>query len=242
MTTPAKIHESAFVGPGVELGDNVVVGPGAVILGPCIIEDSVYIAAGAQIGAPPEMSTLPQNAAWDGALDHAGVRICQGAVIRESVVIHQGTYRETTVGEGSWVLNRAYLAHDVLLGANSTVSARVSIGGHCVIGDCVNIGMNASVHQRRIVGFGAMVGMGTPLSYDVPPFAKAYGSPSRMHGVNSVGMDRAGLTSEQAAQLTEAYVQGDYLLERCANASGLVGQIVASWRSVGPGKIIPPAK
>ena len=55
-------------------------------------------------------------------------------------------------------------------------------------------------------------------------------------------MDRAGLTSEQAAQLTEAYVQGDYLLERCANASGLVGQIVASWRSVGPGKIIPPAK
>lgn len=154
-------------------------------------------------------------------------------------MVHQGTYRETTIGSGAWILNRAYVAHDVLVGAQATLSAGVSIGGHCVIGDRVNIGMNASVHQRRIVGFGSMVGMGTPLSYDVPPFAKAYGSPSRMHGVNSVGMDRAGFDDAQSAKLTAAYAQGDLMLDSCAEDQDLLGRVAASWRDAQPTKIIP---
>src|SRR5690606_22078527 len=127
-------------------------------------------------------------------------------------VIHQGSHRPTTVGEESWILNRAYLAHDVLVGMNTTVSAGVSIGGHSVIGDRVNIGMNASVHQRRIVGTGAMVGMGTPVTADIPPFAKAFGSPARLTGVNTVGMERSGLSEASIAALVARYSNGDLLL------------------------------
>lgn len=206
-----SISPLAFIGDGVDIGANVSIGPGAVILGPCVIEDDVWIGPGAQIGAPPEMSSLPQNRAWAGDLNHAGVRIGRGAVIRECAVVHQGTYRATTVGAGSWVLNRAYLAHDVLLGDGATVSAGVSIGGHCVIGDRVNIGMNASVHQRRVIGEGAMVGMGTPVSRDVPPFAKVFGTPPRLMGVNAVGIERAGFPSEAATALTERYSAEDLL-------------------------------
>lgn len=209
----SRIHPMAFIGPGVELGDNVSVGPGAVVLGPCVIEDRVWIGPGAQIGAPPEMTDHAQNAAWTGELTHAGVRICRDAVIREGAVIHQGSYRETTVGAGSWVLNRAYLAHDVILGANATVSAGVSIGGHCVIGDRVNIGMNASIHQRTFIGAGCMVGMGTPVARDLPPHVKAYGSPLRLHGVNTIGLERRGMPAEDVASLTAAYLSGDLLLQ-----------------------------
>ncbi len=208
----SQISHLAFVGPGVVLGANVTIGPGAVILGPCTIEDNVWIGPGAQIGAPPEMTDQPQNAAWTGDLAHAGVRISAGAVIREGAVIHQGSYRETTVGAGSWVLNRAYLAHDVLLGAGTTVSAGVSIGGHCVIGDRVNIGMNASVHQRRFIGAGSMIGMGTPVARDVPPHAKAFGVPARVRGVNTVGMSRQGIPTAEIDALVAAYTAGDLLL------------------------------
>lgn len=226
-----RISPHAFIGEGVELGERVTIGPGAVLLGPCVIEDDVFIGAGAQLGAPPEMTDLPQNAAWAGDLAHAGVRICRGAVIREGAVVHQGSYRETTVGAESWVLNRAYLAHDVLLGAGSTVSAGVSIGGHCVIGDRVNIGLNAAVHQRVFIGAGCMVGMGTPLARDLPPYVKAYGSPARIHGVNTVGMQRHGIADEQITALQAAYAAGDLLLDRAgASWTGALAVAVARWR------------
>lgn len=208
----SQISPLAYVGPGVVLGADVTIGPGAVILGPCTIGDNVWIGPGAQIGAPPEMTDQPQNAAWTGDLAHAGVRIGAGAVIREGAVIHQGSYRETTVGAGSWILNRAYLAHDVLLGAGTTVSAGVSIGGHCVIGDRVNIGMNASVHQRRFIGAGSMIGMGTPVARDVPPHSKAFGVPARVRGVNTVGMSRQGIPAAEIDSLVAAYTSGDLLL------------------------------
>lgn len=220
--TDQAISPQAFVGEGVELGAGVRIGPGAVILGPCVIEDGVYIGAGAQIGGPPEMSDREQNAAWVGfgELAHSGVRIEAGAVVRECAVIHQGSYRETTVGAGSWVLNRAYLAHDVLLGAGSVVSAGVSIGGHCVIGARVNIGMNAAIHQRVFIGAGSMVGMGTPLARDLPPHVKAYGSPARIRGLNRIGMERLGIDEDQIEALEAAYRSGDLLLAGAGMGAG----------------------
>ncbi len=226
-----RISPLAFIGEGVQIGENVTIGPGAVILGPCVIEDDAWIGPGAQLGAPPEMTDHVQNAAWTGELAHAGVHIGKGAVIREGVVIHQGSYRATTVGAGTWVLNRAYLAHDVLLGENATVSAGVSIGGHCVIGDRVNIGMNASVHQRTFIGAGCMIGMGTPVARDLPPYVKAYGSPSRIQGVNSIGMQRQGIVEDQITALQEAYVAGDLLLEQTdIEWQGLLATDIAAWR------------
>lgn len=229
------ISPLAFISDGVTLGADVKIGPGAVLLGPCTVEDGVWIGPGAQIGAPPEMSSLPQNTAWNGDLQHAGVRIGTGAVIREGAVIHQGTYRETTVGARSWVLNRAYLAHDVLLGADSTVSAGVSIGGHCVIGDRVNIGMNAVVHQRRVIAPGAMVGMGTPITRDVPPFAKVYGTPPRLTGVNAVGVERAGHDAALAEVLTRHYAAGEFFVgsDEPAADLGTLSSAVAWWRAQG---------
>jgi len=225
------ISPMAFIGEGVQIGQNVSVGPGAVILGPCVIEDDAWIGPGAQIGAPPEMTDHMQNTAWSGDLAHAGVHIGKGTVIREAAVIHQGSYRATTVGAGSWVLTRAYLAHDVLLGENATVSAGVSVGGHCVIGDRVNIGMNASVHQRTFIGAGCMVGMGAPVARDLPPYVKAFGSPVRLHGVNTIGMQRQGIEPEQIEALQAAYVAGNLLLEQTDfEWQGLLAADVAQWR------------
>lgn len=227
------ISPLAYIGDGVELGADVVIGPGAVILGPAVIEDGAWIGPGAQIGAPPEMSNLHQNAAWAGELEHSGVRIGAGAVIRENAVIHQGSYRETTVGAGCWILARAYVAHDVLIGEGTTVSAGVSIGGHCVIGPRVNIGMNASIHQRRIIGAGAMVGMGTPVARDVPPYAKAFGSPARLRGLNTIGMQRFGIDDAEVSLLQDRYASGDLLLDAplaLAAASPLAADL-EWWRS-----------
>lgn len=217
-----QVSRAAFIGSGVELGHNVTVGPGAVLLGPCKIEDNVWIGPSAQIGAPPEMTDQQQNAAWTNEFAHAGVLIERDSVIREGAVIHQGTYRTTRVGAGSWILNRAYLAHDVQLGREVTISAGVSIGGHCVIGNGANLGMNAAIHQRRFVGAGTMVAMNTPVTSDLPPFVKAYGSPVRVHGLNLRALEFLGLDTETQ----DAYFAA--LLEGAPLPASLVSQAIPS--------------
>ncbi len=199
------VHPTAVIGMGVSLGAGVKIGPLAVLTGPLQVGDGVWIGAGSVIGAPPEVTSARMNLAWDGDLAHAGVVIESDAVVREGVIIHQGTHRPTRVGPGAWLLNRCYLAHDVLVGDGAVVSGGVSIGGHCTIGAGANIGMNAAVHQRRVVGPGAMVGMSTAVTRDVPPFALVHGSPPRLRDVNSYALRRAGHGADVIEALRAAY-------------------------------------
>ena len=62
--------------------------------------------------------------------------------------------------------------------------------------------------QRRVIGPGAMVGMGSVVTRDVPPFAKAYGNPCRVRGANAVGMTRGGLPQDAVDFLAAAYARG----------------------------------
>lgn len=212
------VHATAFIGEGVTIGDDVKIGPFAVVLGRCTIGPGTWIGPGVKIGSPPEISSLRHNTAWSGDLDHAGVVIGRDVVLRENVVIHQGSRRATRIDDGAWVLNSAYLAHDTHTGARATVSAGVTVGGHAEIGAGANIGMNATIHQHRVIGAGAMVGMATPVARDIPPFAKVFGTPPRLRGVNRIGMQRLGIDDDAISTLDAAYVTGEDLARVAARA------------------------
>lgn len=211
----------------MEIGERVSIGPHASILGPCRIGDDVFIGSGVAIGGPPEVSSLRQNAAWTGDLEHAGVIIGSGAVIRDLVVIHQGSVRPTQVGAGAWLLNMSYLAHDVSVGAGAVISAGVRLGGHSFVGEGANLGMNVTLHQRRSVGHGSMVGMGTPVSRDLPPFSLVYGTPPRLRGVNAVALRRLGVEDRVAEELAGEYAAGELTL---AALEGIEVDVVRSAR------------
>jgi UDP-N-acetylglucosamine acyltransferase len=60
--------------------------------------------------------------------------------------------------------------------------------------------MGVAVHQHRNIGSGAMIGMNSTVTHDIPDFALAYGNPARVHGANKVGLHQMGWTQEQIAQ------------------------------------------
>ncbi len=206
--TATRVSTSAFVGPGVELGVGVSVGPFAVLVGPTRIGDHVRIGPGTHVGGAPEIASVRQNDAWDGDLDHHEVRIGSHSVLRDHVVVHHGSVRPTTIGAGCQIFSRAYVAHDVQVGDGVTLSAGVSLGGHVTVRPRANLGLNVSVHQRRVVGGLAMVGMGTPVVRDVPPFATVYGVPARVRDGNRFGMERAGLSHDDIEVLVEFLATG----------------------------------
>jgi UDP-N-acetylglucosamine acyltransferase len=205
---PPLVHPTVVVSDGVELGDGVVIGPHAVILGPCRIGADTRIGAGCVVGTPPEIADVRQNDAWNGDLDHHGVEIGPGSVLRELVTVQQGSTGPTRIGAGCWLLSRAYVAHDCLLGDGVTLSAGTSLGGYAVVGDHATLGMNVAVHQRRRIGPGAMVGMSAVVTRDVPPWAKSYGAPARTKGANVVGLRRRGVPDGEVADLDREYAGG----------------------------------
>jgi UDP-N-acetylglucosamine acyltransferase len=65
------------------------------------------------------------------------------------------------------------------------------------VGDHVNIGWNAGVHQFCRIGDHAMVAACSKLVQDVPPFVIADGNPAETKMVNRVGLSRNGFADAE---------------------------------------------
>ncbi|AYF98358.1 LbetaH domain-containing protein [Protaetiibacter intestinalis] len=190
------IHDSAVIGEGVRLGTGNVIGPFAVIGGGARLGDGNWVGAHAVIGAPPEVRGFEHRADWLDIAD-VGLRIGDGNVIREAAQIHAGWRGETVVGSRCFLMNQSYLAHDVQLADAVTLASGVALAGHVRVAFGANLGLGTNVHQGRAVGAYAMIGMGSVVTRDMPPFVIAHGSPARPRRVNRVGLERSGFSEAE---------------------------------------------
>ena len=200
-----QVHETAIVGPGVELGADNVIGPYAVLTGPCRIGDRNWIGAHAVIGAAAEIRGREPGLPWGGETDDRGVEVGDDTTLREFTTLHRGTVRVTRVGSRCFVMNKVHVGHDSVIDDDVTLAASATLAGHVEVGAGANVGLASVLHQRRVVGWGAMVGMGAVVTRDVPPYATVFGSPARVRGVNEVGMARRGISAADVAALAERY-------------------------------------
>lgn len=199
------IHPTAQLTGDIRLGSGNTIGAFAVITGPVEIGDGNWFGSGVVIGAPPEVRGFAHPPDHGGSLDAAGVRIGDRNVVREYAQIHQGWEHPTRISDDAFIMNQSYLAHDVELEDGVTLASSVLLAGHVLVEARANLGLGTVVHQRSRIGAGAMIGMGSVVTRDVPPFAKAYGNPARVQGANTVGMDRSGYGDETARSLDAVY-------------------------------------
>lgn len=201
------IHPTAIVGDDVQMGSGNTVGPNVVIYGPATIGDGNWLGAGVVIGAPPEVRSFEHPR---GGASHSspGVTIGNRNIIREYAQIHQGWKQRTAVGDDAFIMNQAYVAHDCHLEDGVTVASSVLLAGHVHIGAHANLGLGTTVHQGRYIGRAAMVGMSSVVTRDIPPFAKAYGSPARVASANAVGMRRLQVAESEIDVLITIYESG----------------------------------
>lgn len=208
MTRQISIHPTALVSPDVEIGRGTIIGPFATIVGPCSIGDDCWIGPSTVIGTTGEDvgSMIVQSIPIEGAPPSAdelwfgshgiGVVIGDRTIIREFTTINSGTRRPTTIGSDVFVMNSSYVAHDVILGDRVRLSPHAAMGGHSTAFSDANIGMNASVHQYRVVGHAAMVGMQSAVIEDVRPLELVKGVPARGGAVNRIWLERSGVEAD----------------------------------------------
>lgn len=224
--SPNRVHPTAIVGEGVELGDDNVIGPYTVLLGPCRIGNGNRIGPHACIGGPAEYRGGPHPAAWGGECEGAGTEIGNRNVIREFVTINQGIHRPTALGNDGYLMGRAHVGHDSVLGDLVTLTSAVQIAGHCEIWSLANLGLGSLVHQFVRVGPGAMVGMGSVVRKEVGAFMVTVGNPARTVGVNAIGLSRQGCDDGQITAIEE-HLKG--LLAVPGNLPETVGVLLGRW-------------
>jgi len=198
-----EIHPTAIIDSGVILGSGNVIGPFAQILRNTVIGDGNFIGSGVVIGAYPEHRSVNH---LDSAVlgNILGVVVGSGAVIREYAQIHQGLSRPTRIGDGVFIMNQTYIAHDCEVGAEAVLASSVLLAGNVTVGSHANLGMGSKVHQGLFIGRLSMIGMGSVVKSDVPNFMKVYGVPARIKGANIIGMERFGCSAEEisSAEMT----------------------------------------
>jgi UDP-N-acetylglucosamine acyltransferase len=214
----ASIHPTAIVAadakvaPGVEIGPYSIIGPGVSIGEGTTIAAHVVIAARTALGRNnrvfqfASIGEIPQDRKYDGA--PTATVIGDGNVIREFVTIHAGTAQDrgvTTIGNGNWLLAYSHIAHDCVVGNDTTFSNNAQLAGHVVVDDHAALGGFVGVHQFCRVGAHAFVAAGSIVLQDVPPYVTVAGYPAKPHGTNSEGLRRRGFASEDLAAIKRAY-------------------------------------
>jgi UDP-N-acetylglucosamine acyltransferase len=157
------IHPTAIIYEGVELGDNIYIGPYCVI------------------GAPAE-----HKAYWDKPLGK--VKIGDNCVLTGFVTIDAGTEDVTTLAQGVWMLKHSHVGHDCQIGEGVTISCGAKVGGHTIVGAKCNIGLNAVIHQKQKIAPGCMIGMGAVITKKLltTHATKYAGNPAKEIGKNLI--------------------------------------------------------
>jgi UDP-N-acetylglucosamine acyltransferase len=204
----AKLAEGVEVGPYAIIGKDVTIGTGTTVGAHAVIGDWTVIGQNNRIFPQASVGAPPQDLKYKG--EECWTRIGDNNMVREFATIHRGTvtgHGETVVGNGNLFMAYSHVAHDCRVG-NGVVMANVAtLAGHVTVEDNVILGGLVAVHQFATIGAYAMIGGGTLIGLDVPPYMIATSGKrdAKLRGLNLIGLKRRGFSDEAINGLKKAY-------------------------------------
>lgn len=214
----SRIHTTALVDPCAELDLDVEVGPYSII-GPkvkigkgtrinshVVVEGNTTIGEGNHIFQFSTVGSVPQDLKYKG--EESQLIIGSYNVIREFASLNPGTSGGgmlTSIGDRNLMMMYCHIAHDCIIGSHSVIANGATLGGHVIIEDYVIAGGLVGIHQFVRVGTGSILGAGSMVSKDIPPYCNATGDRVRLRGLNLEGLRRRGFSRDRIDALKKAY-------------------------------------
>jgi UDP-N-acetylglucosamine acyltransferase len=201
----ARLDDGVEVGPYSVIGEHVIVGKGTVIGVCCMIEGRTEIGEECNVFTGAVVGSPPQDLKYKG--EESFLKIGNNNIIREYVTINPGTGEgsQTVIGNNILLMAYAHVAHNCVIGNNVIIANVGTLAGHVTIEDRVTIGGLVAVHQFVRIGTLAIIGGCSKVVQDVPPYAMADGHPTKIYGLNTIGLKRAGMSEDVRSHLKRAY-------------------------------------
>lgn len=209
------------------------------------VDDGVVIGYPPELdgGCPTQLSIGDNARIRRGTVIYAGSTIGSDLETGHNVVIREGNlvgnslriWSNSTVDYGCLIGNNVKVHHNVYIAQYTTIEDDVFLGpGVCLANDmhpgcpdsakCMEgpwvkrgaqVGINACVLPRVIIGEYAVIGAGSVVTRDIPPRSVAYGCPARVAGPIESLVCRSGIRESPYRHLTE---RNDY--EHCFRRPG----------------------
>jgi len=207
----ARVHPGAMICPGVVIGDFAIVEDDVVIGTGSRLEPYVYVKRWTtlgehnQISAGTVLGTDPLDKGFTGARSY--LKVGNGNVIREHYTISRGTApeSETVIGDGNYIMTSGHIAHNCRIGHRTVIASCALVAGYVEVEDQAFISGGVVVHQYSRIGRLAMVGGNTRVNSDLPPYFLYTDFNVAAHGLNLVGLKRAGFSADDIKALKAAY-------------------------------------
>jgi UDP-N-acetylglucosamine acyltransferase len=206
VSSKAALDSDVEVGPYSVIGPGVNIGKGTKIHAHVVIEGRTTMGENNTIFQFASVGSIPQDLKYKG--EPSELIIGNYNTIREFVSLNPGTIgggMVTRIGDRNLLMMYCHIAHDCSLGSHNIVANGATLGGHVVIEDFVIVGGLVGIHQYVRVGSGALVGAGSMVSKDVPPFCNATGDRAKLHGLNVEGLRRRGFDKTKIDLIRKAY-------------------------------------
>lgn len=197
-----NVHIGAYsvISADVEIGEGTWVGPHVVINGPTKIgkENKIYQFA--------SLGEAPQDLKYRG--EPTTLEIGDRNLIREFCTFNRGTIQDkscTRIGNDNLFMAYVHIAHDCEIGNHTIFANNASLAGHVKVEDYAILSGFSGVFQFCRVGAYSFAATNSVIIKDVPPFVKVSGYYAKPFGLNTVGLQRHGVTDETMSELRRAY-------------------------------------
>lgn len=200
LAEDVSVGPFSVIGPDVKIGSGTVIGSHVVIKGPTTIGKDNHIYQFTSIGEDPQDKKY--------AAEITRLEIGDRNTIREYTSMHRGTKQDrslTKIGSDNLFMAYTHVAHDCIIGNHVIMANGASLAGHVHLHSHAILGGFTLVHQFTQIGQYSFAAMGSAITQDIPPFVMVGGKPTRPHGINSVGMERNGISPEDIRLIRKAY-------------------------------------
>ncbi|MBL4767552.1 MAG: acyl-ACP--UDP-N-acetylglucosamine O-acyltransferase [Rhodobacteraceae bacterium] len=221
----ARIHPSAVIDAGAQIGADCVIGPFCVVGADVVLGDRVELKSHVVVTGQTEIGEesvvfsfsvigeIPQDLKFQG--EQSRLIVGKRNRIREHVTMNAGTDGGggvTRIGDDGLFMAGCHIAHDAQIGDRVIVVNSAAIAGHCVLEDDVIVGGLSGIHQFVRIGKGAIIGAVTMVTNDVIPYGLVQAPRGELDGLNLVGLKRRGVARSEITALRAAFqklAQGD---------------------------------
>jgi UDP-N-acetylglucosamine acyltransferase len=202
----AEVDPSCEIGPHAVVGPHVKLGPRNVLAAHAVVTGHTTLGEGNRVFPHAVIGEIPQDLKYRG--EPTRLEVGDRNTFRECVTVNLGTVQGggvTAVGNGCLLMAYSHVGHDCRIGDGAIIANSVALAGHVILEDHVHISGLAAAHQFCRIGRLAFVSGLTGVAMDVPPYCTVAGPRAELAGLNTVGLQRAGLSDEQLGRIKQAY-------------------------------------
>ena len=182
----ARIGNHAIIFPGCYIGRNCRIGHGCVVYPQVVLYPNVELGDRVVLHAGVVLGGDGFGFVFDGTrqlkVPQIGcLRVGEDVEIGANTCIDRGAMDDTIVADGVKIDNLCQIAHNVNIGAHSTISSQTGIAGSSKIGDRAVIGGQVGIADYCRIDDHAIVGAqcGVPSRKRIPKGEIFWGTPAR---------------------------------------------------------------